>query len=98
MGTSCTGNTLIVSLEINQLKSLPESIGNMKNIQEFRLASNDIEKLPNSIGNLSGKMRLFTLNGNMKLKSLAGHWGTFGGQSQNELNMTTDGSPVKITA
>ena len=98
-GIICSNVSVEINLGNNLLTTLPESFSNI-NIWKLNLSSNQLEKLPNSIGNLSGKMTALSLGWNPKLKSLAGTWdGSYwsGFWSQNEPNMTQDGSPVKIS-
>lgn len=57
-----------LNLSKNQLKELPESIGNLKNIETLNLSFNQFEKLPKSIGNLK-KMKSLELEYNENLET-----------------------------
>ena len=52
----------ILSLDKNNLKSLPESIGNFKSLQVLKLKSNQLTTLPESIGNINSLQALVIKN------------------------------------
>ena len=47
------GYILVLYIGLNQLKELPESIGNLSNLQKLDIRYNQLKELPESIGNLS---------------------------------------------
>ncbi len=56
-------NIYTLSLEINQLQTLPDTIGNLQKLECLSLSNNQLQALPNTIGNLKW-LRWLYLNNN----------------------------------
>jgi flagellar motor component MotA len=82
---------LDISSNNKNLKTLPDSIGNLKNLTKLSIHYSDIEKLPESIGDLIS-LRELILNDNKKLTSLPGSIGNLKDLEKFELSC----SPIKL--
>jgi hypothetical protein len=49
----------VIDLKNNKLTSIPDSIGDLKNLRSLNLGANNIEKLPESIGELTNLSNLY---------------------------------------
>ena len=50
-----------------KISELPESIGNLKNLQALNLSDNQLQSLPDSIGNLKNLKKIYFRDNNLRM-------------------------------